>query len=486
MSENTENVSHTRPRRGLPRRPGEIETAASGQVSQTDLPLAKPTDGDATASPSALANPASAEPPVRRRGLPRPGQEASTAATPAATDAPAPTATPTAAPNAGRRAGLPRPGAPEQAAAQSAPTTNAAPASAGGRRAALGTNPATSNEPAPSASAPRRAGLNSSAAVSPQSPDNRPVATTPDSQPEAKPLALWLKVVIGVVGLMVLAGALVLFARWLRTLEPVQNFLVTYPGESHLPHNAPVGLPKWLGWQHFLNAFFIVLIIRTGWQVRTQQRPPAMWTRNNDGLIKTKNPPKKISLTLWTHLALDFLWFLNGIVFVIVLFATGQWMRVIPTSWDVFPNALSAALQYVSMNWPTENGWVNYNSLQLLAYFTTIFIAAPLAAITGVRMSGAWPAKAEKLNKVYPMELARAIHFPVMLYFTLFVIMHVFLVFSTGALRNLNHMYASQDVVSWTGFWIFFASALVMAGAVFAARPLILAPIAQLMGRVGR
>ena len=62
-----------------------------------------------------------------------------------------------------------------------------------------------------------------------------------------------------------------------------------------------------------------------------------------------------------------------------VLFVTGQWMRIVPTSWDVFPNAVSAALQYVSLDWPTENGWVNYNALQLLAYFTTVFIAAPLA-----------------------------------------------------------------------------------------------------------
>jgi thiosulfate reductase cytochrome b subunit len=266
----------------------------------------------------------------------------------------------------------------------------------------------------------------------------------------------------------------------------MQDFLTTYPGETPLPEGAPVGLPAWLGWQHFLNAFFIVLIIKTGWQVRTQTRPPAMWERNNTGLLKTKNPPKKISLTLWAHLTFDTLWLLNGLVFVILLFATGHWVRVVPTSWEVIPNAVSAALQYLSLAWPTENGWVNYNSLQLLTYFLTIFVAAPLAAISGIRMSGAWPIKATHLNKIYPVELARAIHFPVMLYFVLFVIMHVTLVLATGALRNLNHMYASQDSGDWAGFWIFFASLVIMAGAVFAARPLVLAPIAQLTGKLGR
>ncbi len=112
---------------------------------------------------------------------------------------------------------------------------------------------------------------------------------------------------------------------------------------------------------------------------------------------------------------------------------------MVPTSWEVFPNALSAALQYLSLDWPTENGWVNYNSLQVLAYFTTIFLAAPLAAATGFRMSGAWPSKAEKLSRAYPIEVARAIHLPVMFYFVAFIVVHVALVFSTGALRNLNH-----------------------------------------------
>ena len=288
------------------------------------------------------------------------------------------------------------------------------------------------------------------------------------------------RAVLFAAALLVLCAAAVLGARWLVTLEPVQDFLVRYPGETELPHGAPVGIPAWLGWQHFFNVFLMVLIIRSGWQVRTQRRPPAHWTPR-----RGKNP-KKISLTLWFHQSLDVLWLVNGAVFVVLLAVTGHWTRVVPTSWEVFPNAASAALQYLSLDWPTENGWVNYNSLQVLAYFLTIFVAAPLAAVTGYRMSAMWPARAEKLNRAYPIELARAIHFPVMLYFVAFILVHVALVLSTGALRNLNHMYAGQDAVNWTGFWIMFASLLVIAGAWFAARPVVLAPIASLFGKVGR
>lgn len=285
--------------------------------------------------------------------------------------------------------------------------------------------------------------------------------------------------------LVVFAG-LVLVARWARELPELQSFLITYPGESELPPGTPVGFPAWLAWQHFLNAFFMLLILRTGWSVRTNQRPAAHWTRKNTGLLRTKNSPKKISLDLWLHLSIDALWVLNGVLFFILIFATGQWKRLVPTSWDVFPNAVSTLIQYASLSWPTENGWVNYNGLQLLAYFTTVFIAAPLAIVTGIRMSGAWPKAALRLNKIYPVELARAIHFPVMLYFVLFIVMHVTLVFATGALRNLNHMYAATDGAGWTGLAIFSGSLVVMILACAAATPLILRPIASLTGKVTR
>lgn len=290
----------------------------------------------------------------------------------------------------------------------------------------------------------------------------------------------------GVSAALVALVLVVLLARWLRELPAVSSFLVDYPGHSELPEGAPVGFPAWLAWQHFLNGFFLLLIIRTGWQVRTTTRPSGHWTRNNKGLIKTKTPPTKITLELWFHLTLDVLWILNGVVFAVLLFATGQWMRIVPTSWDVFPNALSAALQYASLNWPTENGWVNYNALQLLTYFLTVFIAAPLAFISGIRTSSAWPKNAAGLNKAYPIELARAIHFPVMIYFVAFIVVHVFLVLATGALRNLNHMYATSDGDGWLGFWIFLASVAVMVVAWFLARPIFLRPIASLMGKVSR
>jgi thiosulfate reductase cytochrome b subunit len=296
----------------------------------------------------------------------------------------------------------------------------------------------------------------------------------------------WVKPVI-VAGIAVVAlVVVVLIARYVRTLPAIESFIADYPGATELPEGAPTGFPWWLNWQHFLNSLFILLIIRTGWQIRSGVRPAAFWTRNNKGRIRTKNPPKRIGLTLWLHLSVDALWVLNGIVFYVLIFSTGQWMRLVPTSWDIFPNAVSTGIQYASLDWPTENGWVNYNALQTLTYFITVFIAAPLAIITGLRMSPAWPASAKRLNSLYPVEAARAIHFPVMLYFVLFIIVHVTLVFATGALRNLNHMYAARDDGSWVGLGIFALSVVAMVGVWFAASPVILRPIAARTGTLTR
>lgn len=288
-----------------------------------------------------------------------------------------------------------------------------------------------------------------------------------------------LRTLVGAVGLIYVFAMVVLFTRWLVSTPPLRDFLIAYPGEYALPPWAPVGFPAWLSWAHFFNVFLMTLIVRSGLQIRRETHPDAYWSPST-------RPERRVSLSTWFHQALDVLWLANGLTFIVLLFTTGQWVRIVPTSWAVFPNAASALLQYLSLGWPTEHGWVNYNSLQQLAYFTTVFVAAPLAAVTGMRMSTVWPQRAARVSKAYPVGLARAIHFPVMLYFTVFVVLHVTLVLTTGALRNLNHMYGGQDTANWTGFWIFSASLLIIAGGLLAARPLVIAPIAGRFGRVSR
>lgn len=280
-----------------------------------------------------------------------------------------------------------------------------------------------------------------------------------------------------------LLAVAVLLARWFVATDTGTDFLGTYRGASELPAGSPEGFPWWMQWQHALNFFFIVLIIRAGWMVHSQRQPEAYWTANAKG----GKQPTKMSIYLWLHLLMDALWLPNGILFVVLLFSTGHWKRIVPMSWDVFPNAVSAGIQYLSLDWPANIPWVEYNSLQVLAYFVTVFIAAPLAAITGIRMSPWWKST-WAISKAFPIQLARAIHLPVMYYFVVFIVTHVALVFVTDMRLNLDAMYSWKEngSESWWGFGVFSLVLLIVIAGWVAARPMFMAPIASMTGRVSQ
>jgi thiosulfate reductase cytochrome b subunit len=294
---------------------------------------------------------------------------------------------------------------------------------------------------------------------------------------------LWL-IPIGIVLLLVAIAV----AKGLREVPAVQSFMHQFPGMSELPAAAPVGFPAWLAWQHFLNALLMIFIIRSGVTILADH-PRLYWTRHStpgrewfriqkpvptEPLYTAKAdsitlpngvglPGRRhsIGLARWWHLGIDVLWLANGLIFYVLLFTTGQWMRLVPLHWDVIPNAISVAIQYLSLDWPAETGWTNYNSLQLIAYFITVFIAAPLAFITGLGMSPALSTRFRKVSSVFSIQLARSLHFLILCWFILFIVVHVALVLTTGALRNLNHMYAVQDNESWWGFGFFVAALIV-------------------------
>jgi thiosulfate reductase cytochrome b subunit len=300
------------------------------------------------------------------------------------------------------------------------------------------------------------------------------------------PRSKWFSLVWVIPALLVAAIAAVLVARWLRELPEVASFIADYPGTTELPDGAPIGIPIWANWSHFLNSFFLLFVFRTAWQLRSKKRPSAFWTRDNTRWPRTKGAPVRIGLPTWVHLSFDALWVLNGLVFAVLLFSTGQWMRLVPLSWEVIPNAVSAGIQYVSLVWPVENGWVNYNSLQLITYFITVFIAGPLALLTGLRIAPGFAAHTKRFDRVFPRKLAVTIHVGVFFWFIGFTIVHVFLVLATGALRNLNHMYAGHDGDGWLGAILFASSLVLMAITWFALKPSVLALIAEKSGTVRR
>ena len=300
------------------------------------------------------------------------------------------------------------------------------------------------------------------------------------------------------IGFVVLIVA-VAIAKGMRGTPSVERFIERYPGTVETAAaRADPGFPVWVDVLHFFNLFLLIFIIRSGVQILSDhprlywtrhstpgkdwfriQRPvptEPLWTAKQDsislpGQVGLPGIRHSIGLARWWHLGTDVLWLANGLVFYVLLFATSQWRRVVPTTWAVFPNSVSVFIQYLSLRWPTEHGWVAYNSLQLLAYFITIFVAAPLALITGLGMSPALSTRFKRISKVLSIQTARSLHFLVMVWFLFFIVMHIALVFTTGLLNNLNHVYAARNDDSWVGFWIFAISMVVVIFGWVAATP---------------
>ncbi len=310
---------------------------------------------------------------------------------------------------------------------------------------------------------------------------------------------LWL-IPIG----FVLLVAAVAVAQGLRALPDVQAFLLRHPGNGYATNfgnGFATSMPAWLRVQHFLNLFFLLFIIRSGIQILADH-PRLYWTRNSTPgreWFRFQKPvpdvplwtakqdsvslPKhlglpglrhSIGLARWWHLGIDVLWLTNGIVFYVLLFASGEWHRLVPTSWQVFPDAGSTLIQYLSLNWPVDNSWVAYNGLQIIAYFLTVFVAAPLALLSGLGMSPALSTRLRFVSKRFSIQAARSMHFLVLTWFLVFIVMHVTLVFTTGALRNLNHIYTGTNSGNWVGFGMFAASMVLVTVAWVAATPVTL------------
>lgn len=178
-----------------------------------------------------------------------------------------------------------------------------------------------------------------------------------------------------------------------------------------------------------------------------------------------------IELARWWHFVFDLLWLINGLLFYVPIFVSGHWQRLVPTSWDVFPNAASVALQYLSLDWPKDHGWIAYNGLQLLAYSITIFIAAPLAVGSGLLQSPAISNRIHFAGRRLNHQVARSVHFLVLCWFLVFIFFHTAMIYTTGLLTNLNHITLGRDTGGLGGLGLYLSWMAVVGLAWYAATP---------------
>ena len=284
---------------------------------------------------------------------------------------------------------------------------------------------------------------------------------------------LWALPVIFVTGVIAIAGA-----QALRALPASQAFIASYPGVPESAASVSSGFPAWLRVMHFLNLFLMTFIVRSGVQIladhprlywnrdctpgtewfRFQHAVPTgrIWTSKDDAVtlsawLGIPGLRHSIGLARWWHFSITLLWMVNGIGFYVLLFTTDQWQRLVPTTWAVIPNAASTALQYLSLTFPADQSWARYNSLQQIAYFITVFVAAPASIVTGLMQSPAISNRIGWVGRVLNRQRARSLHFAALWWFLLFILVHVTLVFVTDLRVNLNTMFAGVHDDSWRG-----------------------------------
>ncbi|WBS08677.1 molybdopterin-dependent oxidoreductase [Mycolicibacterium neoaurum] len=312
----------------------------------------------------------------------------------------------------------------------------------------------------------------------------------------------------------------VAIAQHLRQHEWMQEFIQRYPGTSAPRGGIEPGLPAWLRWSHLFNIVFMMFIIRAGLQILADHprlylnsgstpgtawlrlrgpipadrldpaEPARVWTAKDDSVSLPKwlgipGVRHTIGLARWWHFTFDTLWLLNGVVFYVLLFATGQWRRIVPQSWDVIPNAASTMVQYLSLDFPVNDGFVAYNALQLTAYFLTVFVFAPLAFVTGILQAPAIAARfgfgAGPANR----QVARSVHFLILAWMVFFIAIHTIMVFTTGLLGNLNHIVFGTDTESYWALVIYLIAMGVIIALWLLASPVTLR-YPRLVQRVGR
>lgn len=243
---------------------------------------------------------------------------------------------------------------------------------------------------------------------------------------------------------------------------------------------------------HLINLFAIILLIRSGLHILADH-PMLYWTdhtrRNNYWLKfgKKKMPKDK----LWTahdeaehighyalpggahkefglarnwHFTAAIVWIATGLVYYAYMFFSGEWRRLIPTSWDVFGQALHSIIGYLTLHIPPESAFAPYDAIQQLTYAAVVFLLAPLMIVTALAMSPAFTNRFPRYVLLFGgrRQVARSLHFIGMLGFSLFIIIHVTLVALVYFYRNVKLITFGTTNVDFAAALTVFISALLL------------------------
>ena len=223
--------------------------------------------------------------------------------------------------------------------------------------------------------------------------------------PPDRRFRIWIRPSILIAAAMLVAFPVL--AAWLEVLlvglphiPPVPQI---YPNNFAGPH----GFPLWVRYCHFFNFLFVTMLIRSGLSILADHprlyfnnhcTPGSEWIRltpitGSDGSALDREGRCALHLAHGCHARLPAYHrhspgpgtfststgsSSRAFFFVIMLFDTEQWRRLVPQSPLVLLQAWNTWVHYATFHLPTEfNGYYGYNALQQIAYFSVVFVFGP-------------------------------------------------------------------------------------------------------------
>jgi thiosulfate reductase cytochrome b subunit len=150
---------------------------------------------------------------------------------------------------------------------------------------------------------------------------------------------------------------------------------------------------------------------------------------------------------LW-HFAFAWLFVINGALFAAYAFLSGHFSRdLLPRRADIahLPREI---VDHARLRFPKGEAAKRYNALQKLAYFSVIFIVAPLIVLTGLTMSPTMDSAFPFLPFIFGgRQTARTIHFLSAFAFVAFFLVHMIMVVLSGTWNNLRSMITGRYAI---------------------------------------
>lgn len=150
------------------------------------------------------------------------------------------------------------------------------------------------------------------------------------------------------------------------------------------------------------------------------------------------------------HFFFAWLFFLNGLAYVIYTFVSGHFWRDILPKWRDLKHIGGDILDHLRFRYPAnERG--RYNVLQKLSYLFVPFGLGLLIVATGLSMSPMIDTAAPWLPAFFGgRQTARTIHFVTALTFAGFFVVHIAMVLASGVFNNMRSIITGRYAVKIT------------------------------------